>query len=44
MLNSQVTTSQHMEREKAYDVVSQCAFAVSFFLLSSIEFKSLLVF
>lgn len=23
MLNSQVTTAQHMEREKAYDIVSE---------------------
>jgi hypothetical protein len=24
VLNSQITTAQHMEREKAYDVVSLC--------------------
>lgn len=28
MLNSQVTTAQHMDREKAYDIVSECTLLV----------------
>lgn len=30
MLNSQITTAQHMEREKAYDVVSLCTLSQIF--------------
>nr|KYP60796.1 Actin-related protein 9 [Cajanus cajan] len=37
MLNSQVTTAQHMDREKAYDVVMQ----VYFFLINAINFNVL---
>lgn len=32
MLNSQVTTAQHVEREKAYDIVSDLKLSFSFFL------------